>query len=129
MFLKQNDKNNKQKKTKRMNGNENGSESVRGFFAVLNEEDLKRMKNEKLVNTGRCGVYYKKEELISTLSSRPLPKDQLEKLWSSMHIVEVQTERKHRTNENGEKYMIKGKGIPIINIESFENAKKDLQMA
>jgi hypothetical protein len=110
-----------------MSQTENGSESIRGFFVVLSPDDAKQMEKEKVVNAGRSGVYYRKEELISTLASRPLPKDELEKLWANMHIVEVQTEKKHRINENGSKFCIKGNGIPIKRIESFADAAKEFE--
>jgi hypothetical protein len=112
-----------------MDKTEKGSENVHGFFVILNPDDVRQMDKERVVNVGRSGVYYKKEELISTLIARPLPKNELEELWAKMHIIEVQTQKKHRINENGSKFCIKGNGaIPIKKIERFLDAKKDLQM-
>lgn len=88
--------------------------TILGFFVALGDES-QTLKKELVVNTARSGVYYKREDLVSTLGSNPALKDK------DMDIVEISVPKHAIVNPNCTKYGIKhGIAIPIRNIQSFK---------
>ena len=80
------------------------------------------MQETMKVNTGRAGVFYKKEELLSTIKANTALQDR------EMLLVEVTVSQKNMINPNGKKFGIKcGEGIPIRKIESFADAAKEFE--
>lgn len=88
--------------------------AIPGFFVAMGDE-VQTLKNELVVNTARSGVYYKREDLVSTLGSNPALKNK------DMDIVEISVPNHAIVNPNCTKYGIKhGMAIPIKNIQSFK---------
>jgi len=91
-----------------------------GYFVAMGDEQFKKGES---VTTGRGGVFFKKEDLVSTLDeNRVLQKNQLK-------IIEVKVPEDAISNKNCSKFGIKsGKNIPVIRIQSFEKAKNEVMV-
>lgn len=90
--------------------------AIQGYFVAMGEEAV-TFKKDMVVNTGRSGVHYRKEDLISTLGSKTALKGR------DMEIVEISVPKTAVINPNGIKFGIKyGQGIPIQTIQSFKVA-------
>lgn len=102
----------------------NAADTKIGYFVAFADES-KELEKSMLVRTGRLGIYYKKEDLVSTLQSNEALKDK------TMDIVEIRVDLCAIINPNGKKFGVKsGKDIPIISIQSFTLAtKEDKKMA
>lgn len=95
--------------------------AIPGFFVALGEES-QTFKQELVVNTARSGVYYKREDLVSTLGSNPVLKDK------DMDIVDISVPKHAIVNPNCTKYGIKhGMKIPILRIQHFKDAVIEMQ--
>ena len=89
-----------------------------GYFVVLGEEEKTSLKQLMAVDNGRSGVFYKKEELVTTLKSNSALKGR------KMDIVEILVPPGGIINPNCKKFMILGgKNIPIIEINPFSFKK------
>lgn len=112
-------------------------EPTKGFFVAFADE-AQELKKLNLVNTGRSGVFYKKEELITTLESR-LTEKVLHHEKTPVSIVEILVPPhaiispnhvkfgEPTISPNNVKFGIKGgKEIPIIKIQTFTKAQKEI---
>lgn len=97
------------------------TQPIIGFFVAFADE-AKKLKKSNLVNAGRSGVFYKKEDLVTTLGSNTaLNKDK------NMDIFEIEVPPCAIISPNCIKFGIKGgKNIPIINVQSFKKALKEM---
>jgi|GEM_PF-1736505 len=97
--------------------------TTKGFFVAFADE-TKELKKLNLVNTGRSGVFYKKEDLLTTLESR----DVLLAKRREINIVEIDVPTCAIISPNCVKFGIKGgKDIRIIKFQSFVNAQKEIE--
>lgn len=94
--------------------------TTRGFFVTFCDESSE-LKKSNLVNTGRNGVFYKKEDLIDTLKANDALKDK------QMDIIEIEVPNCVIINPNHIKFGFKGGNIPIRKIQSFATAKKEME--
>lgn len=104
--------------------NNQNNETVKGYFVVLGDE-RNSLKNKSSIDAGRAGIFYKKEDLVSTIQS----KESLKKV--PMDVVEIAVPPCCITNPNCVKFGIRngGKEISIIKIQSFKQAVKEVMMA
>ncbi len=97
-------------------------ETVKGYFIAMGDE-RNLLKEKMSINEGRGGIFYKKEELIATITS----KETLKKI--PMDVVEITVPPCCITSPNCTKFGIKsGKNITIVKIQSFKKAMKEYNM-
>lgn len=98
--------------------------TVKGYFVVLGDE-RKSLKNKSSLDAGRAGIFYKKEDLVSTIKSKAA----LKKV--PMDVIEIAVPPCCITHENKEKFGVKkgGEDISIMKIQSFKEAAKEIMMA
>ena len=95
-----------------MNQKNNLSSPIQGFFIAMSNETFKK---GNLIETGRFGVYYKPEDLVSIINGNPVLKK------DTIHIVEVQVPEDAIFNKNCVRFGIKSKKrVKILNIHPFE---------
>lgn len=92
--------------------------TIKGFFVVFADE-TQELNRTKVVNEGRSGVFYKKEDLVTTIDSKML----LESKKQEMSIVEIDVPNCAIISPNHNKFGIKGgQNIPITKIQKFSKA-------
>ncbi len=104
------------------------SVTIKGYFVVLGDE--RKSLNEKFkkkapldLDIGRAGIFYKKEDLVSTIQSKAVLKN------IPMDVVEIAVPLCCIIDPNGKKFDIKsGTDITIINIQSFQQVMKEIMM-
>lgn len=95
-------------------------EPIQGFFVILDEEERKLMAQQMRLHEARGGIFYKREELLSTLQTNEVLKSK------EMHIISITVPQNAITNPNCKKFGIKrGEEIVITKIESFKDAVKE----
>jgi len=91
-----------------------------GFFVAFPEES-QELKKLNLVNTGRSGIFYKKEDLVTTLESNTVLKDRC------LDIIKIEVPPCAIISPNCVKFGIKGgKNIPIKKIQSLAEAIQEI---
>lgn len=91
--------------------------TIKGFFVVFADE-TQELNKTKVVNEGRSGVFYKKEDLITTIDSKLLESKKKE-----ISIVEIDVPNCAIISPNHNKFGIKGgQNIPIAKIQKFSRA-------
>jgi hypothetical protein len=102
--------------------NEVKGNAQEGFFVTLPDE-TNTFRDKNMVNNGRTGVFYKKEELVSTLNAHKTLVDM------DMHIVQVAVPNHAIIHPNCKKFGIKkGESVPIIKIQHFKEALDEMQL-
>lgn len=98
-------------------------ETTKGFFIAFANE-VQELKKKNLMNSGRNGIFYKKEDLLSTINSKMIPESKKQE----MNIVEIEVPHCAIVSPNCIRFGIKcGKDIPIIKIQSFTKAMKEVE--
>ncbi len=104
-----------------------GTTSIRGFFPAVGIEEISALTREQRINNGRRGIFYTKKKLIETLEKNCKAINTAE-----INIVEIHVPKDAVMDHSGkdeEKFGVKSKhSVPIIRIQSFEEAQKETKM-
>ena len=106
-----------------MNQTDENVSSIKGFFVIMDEDERRLLINSMKVDTGRSGIFYQKNELVTTLETRI--QNLKEKV---LHIVEISVPHCCIINPNCQKFGIKKGDVKIIQIQPFEEAQQEIRM-
>ncbi len=98
--------------------------AIKGFFVAIGDERNTFPQGKSVNTTGRAGVFYKKKELVRTISSNP----SLNK--KDLHVIEVEASKEIVCPQPQNKFGIMGgKNFKVVSVQSFEKAEKEMRVS
>jgi len=87
--------------------------TIHGYFIAQDET----FKKNTLLENGRSGVHYSKDELLSIINNRPIKKDNIK-------VITVEVPETSITKKDNIRFMFKKhENVKVIEVEIFEENK------
>lgn len=101
------------------------SKPIIGFFVVFTDEST-ILKKERLVNSGRSGIFYNKEDLVTTINSKAIPKDKMDVVEIAV-TPDIMIHPKLSNPDEPKRFgIVGGKNVKVRKIRPFAEVMEEI---